>query len=270
VAGELFRLLGPSLDRTSDSPSPAPRAGRLSEPMVRFGASLRGRSRLVPVRFRVVVPHFPSPESLSPSFGSPSLRKFPPSARRSSSSAPKVLGFRPPATSCQFLQCSRPTGKPRGSSIPSLPLGSSGITRPKARDSREHLLEAYPRARLPFSSPKTADLPSASGWSPIRFSRAPFVRPGLPREQGSFSPPAGSLALLLALPRRGTPSSWQAPSTIADSGDFHGSPFRSLSGTPGDRLGGKTPLFPAGAGASLTYRRSSVGSTSFRSLRPIH
>jgi hypothetical protein len=170
VAGELFRLLGPSFDRTSDSPSPPPRAGRLSEPMVRFGASLRDRSRLVPVRFRVVVPHFPSPESLSPSFGSPSLRESPPSARRSSSSAPKVLGFRPSATSCQFLQCSRPTGKPRGSPIPSLPFGNSGITHPKARDGQEHLLKAYPRARLPRSGPKTAALPSASGWSPIRFS----------------------------------------------------------------------------------------------------
>lgn len=44
---------------------PSPSASREA----RFGTSSQDWSRLVPVRVRVVVPYFPSPESLSPSFG---------------------------------------------------------------------------------------------------------------------------------------------------------------------------------------------------------
>jgi len=223
VGVEPSRLPDPSLDRTSDSPSPSPRAGRLPSRLTRSGASLRSRSRLVPVRFRVVVPYFPSPESLSPSFGSSSLRELPPSARRSSSSVPKVLGVRPPGASCQFLQCSRPTGKPRGSSIPSLPFGSSGVIGPEGPTTAGSF-SSRPIPALDFRAPARRPQPFRRRWDGPRIdhSRAPFVGPGLPRGQRSSSLPAGSQAPLLSIPRRGPPSSGRVPSTIAKAEVFHG------------------------------------------------
>jgi hypothetical protein len=220
--------------------------------LTRFGASLRGRSRLVPVRVRVVVPHFPSPESLSPSFGNPSLRELPPSARRSSSEVPKVLGVRPPAASCQFLQCSRPTGKPRGSSAPSLPYGSSGITRPEGPVTVRSF-SSRPVLPRDFRAPVRRPQPFRRRRDGPRLdhSWAPFVRPGLPRGQRSPSLSSGSRAPLLSLPRRGPPSSGRVPSTTAASGDFHG-----LRSVPPLALleiasGGRRLFFPAWAGTQF-------------------
>jgi len=122
---------------------------------------------LVPARVRVVVPYFPSPESLPPSFSALRPGNLTASAAsRLSSSGPQ--GALPIPSARHLLSVSAVLathGQPRGRSIPAL-AWSTGVTS-RACNGREYLLVADPRARL-TAQPKLRRFVELEGWSPIR------------------------------------------------------------------------------------------------------
>lgn len=198
---------------------------------------------MVPVRVRVVVPYFPSPESLPLSFGA--LRPgglTASAASRLSSSGPQ--GALPIPSARHLLSVSAVLathGQPRGRSVPAL-AWSSGVTS-RACNGREHLLVADPRARL-SAQPKLQRFVELEGWSPIQPLPSTLRRCRTSARTGIVLVSTRHPSLFSALPRRRPPSRWRVPSTIAEAEGFPWSlgplPLRLFN----KRLGGKAPFFP--------------------------
>lgn len=141
---------------------------------------------MVPARVRVVVPYFPSPESLSPSFGA--LHR----GDLSASAAMRLSSSGPEGPSDSVRQaplvsfCS--ARDPRATPWPFSPLARVELGRHKSSLQRPG---ASPRGRSPRPNPRPSrncSVSSSSRDGPrFDLSRAPFVDAGPPRRQGSSS-----------------------------------------------------------------------------------
>jgi hypothetical protein len=199
---------------------------------------------LVPARVRVVVPYFPSPESLSPSFGA--LHR----GDLSASAAMRLSSSGPEGPSDSVRQaplvsfCS--ARDPRATPWPFSPLARVELGRHKSSLQRPG---ASPRGRSPRPNPRpsrSCSVSSSSRDGPrFDLSRAPFCRCRASAKTG---------IVLVSNPTPEPPFSRSPEGDRRQRGGclppppnpraFHGPSDRSPSGSLRKRLGGKTPLVP--------------------------